>query len=154
MWQNKVTRFVYASVIASRSRLLHRIDRHTPGINVSGVTGWFSREHDALLKLQINWIQILYYFAETYGSVKTSCGSGRGEGKKKRKQSNKNSTLRHGKVNPPQKGRRHWCCRQKIKVHSSPKVIYGVLDFRARVCPALMNSIDSIFLATAFPPSP
>jgi hypothetical protein len=65
---------------------------------------------------------------------------------------NKRSTWRHGvhgEANPLQIGRASRRCRQKIKVHSNPQVIYGVPDFRARVRPAPMNSIDSVFVETA-----
>lgn len=79
-------------------------------------------------------------------AVKVSRGTLDKGKKNTREKSNKNSTWRHGEVNPLQMGEgSHSATGQKIKVHSNPEVMYGVLDFRARVCPALMNCIDSIF---------
>lgn len=71
------------------------------------------------------------------------------ETKKPQEESNKSSTWRHGESVANRRGGRAGAAGKKIKVHSNPEVIYGVLDFRARVRPALMNTIDSILLETA-----
>lgn len=75
----------------------------------------------------------------------------RGIGNKKTRKRRAIKVLLGVMANPLQigEGGRAGAAGKKIKVHSNPEVIYGVLDFRARVRPALMNTIDSILLETA-----